>query len=254
MRPISIALSLSLLGFASAVLAEPPAGERGSQDVAPVHARDAGGPSPSGDSNTARMSRDDAVTRAYRSLELKVERNRDGSFSYNGRGVSARIDAQGGLTMRDQFHRAKFVFDPQQIDDKTWITWFFRLKFDLFAKIDKAFGNDSYRSERHEFLEQTRELRELLLERYSEQALERTLEGTWKLAMMSVSEKKERFFSLWSECSDDQHGLYARRRIEAFVREHCPRDSACEYGEQELIRLNRKNAAKDRFAPYDPIL
>jgi hypothetical protein len=200
------------------------------------------------------MSRDEAVMRAYRSLELKVERNRDGSFSYKGRGVSARIDAQGGLTMRDQFHHTKFVFEPQQIDDNTWITWFFRLRFDLFARIDKAFGNDSYRSERREFLQQTRELRELLLERYSEQALERTLEGIWKLAMMSVSEKKERFFSLWSECSNDLYGLYARRRIEAFVREHCPRDSACEYSEQELTRLNRKHAAKDRFAPYDPIL
>ncbi|HEX6244846.1 MAG TPA: hypothetical protein VFZ61_28195 [Polyangiales bacterium] len=238
--------------------APPPAGEATNQ-TRETPARDAAsGPVPVLDIRPAAAeaeesdASDQAIERAYRSLELRLERKADGSFVYTGRGIGARIDAQGGLTMWDKFSSARFAMDPQKIDDYTWVVRLFRVFFDLYARLDKAFGNDPYRSERRDFLEQTRDLQTLLLERNAERALERMLDGIWKLAQMSISEKKQRLFSLWTECSSDRYGQKARRRIEEFVREHCGRESACEYSEAEIERLSARLGAGARFSPYEP--
>jgi hypothetical protein len=263
MRYVAIVLSLYAVAALPSARAEPAAASDPGQGPALASAA---GPQPV----ALPEHSDAAIERAYRSLELRLERKKDGSFVYTGRGLNARIDTQGGLTLKDKFFKAEFIFEPAQLDEHTWVTHFFRITFDLFARIDKAFGNDPHRSERREFLEQTLELRTLLLERYAEGALERTLEGLWKLAKMSVREKKERLFSLWSECSHDRFGEKARRRIEAFVREHCPPGSACDYSDEELVRLNGSGSAamqveargsareqnnkargSERFAPYD---
>jgi hypothetical protein len=78
------------------------------------------------------------------------------------------------------------------------------------------------------------------------------LQGLWKLAAMSIREKKERLHAIWSECGTDEYGLRSRARIEAFIRERCPRGSACEYTDAELARL-AASAPKGqaRFTPYE---
>jgi hypothetical protein len=258
-RGAALALGLCTLALAALARAEPspevaPDKMLTTSEKAPAPSQaTALSPAPSAPAtDTSSMhDRDRAILRVFRALELPLAQNADGSFAYTGRGIDARIDALGGLTMRDKFFQARFVFKSEPLDDHTWVTQFFQIRFNLMARIEKAFGNDPYRSERRAFLEATRELRELLLERNAEQALERMLNGIWRLAVMSVREKKERLFSLWSECSMDTHGQRARCRIEEFIRERCPRGSACEYTDEELARLSSISKAKARFAPYD---
>jgi hypothetical protein len=198
-------------------------------------------------------SGDDAVLRAYREIErLKLVQKSDGSFAYTGRGFSARIDARGGLRITDKFRRTSFVLEPKPIDEVNWVTYFLRTTFDLLARLDKAFGNDPFRSERRDFLEQTRDLRMALLERNAEQALERALHTIWAAANSSPQQRRQETFALWAECSEDEYGERVRRRIEEYVRERCPIGSACEYTPDDLSRLNAQRSGKRAFAPYPP--
>lgn len=194
---------------------------------------------------------EDEVLRAFRLIEgLELVPKSDGSFLYTGRGFNARIDANGGLTITDRFSRASVVLDPQPLDEHNWVVWFFRVTTGLLDRLDKAFGNDPFRSERREFLEKTRDLRMAVLERNTVQALERALHAIWSAASRSPKQKRQAIFSLWAQCSADAYGARARRRIEQYVRERCPRGSACEYPPGELRALNAGRAAEHSFAPY----
>jgi hypothetical protein len=194
---------------------------------------------------------DDAVRRAFQAIDgVKLVQKSDGSFVYTGRGFNARIDARGGLTLTDRFSRASFVVDPKPLDELNWVTYFFRISFDLYARLDKAFGNDPFRTERRDFLEATRDLRMALLERNAARALERALHKIATSATKSPAEKRRLFFELWAECSDDPYGDRVRARIEQYIRERCPPGSVCEYTPQELERLNPPRAGARAFAPY----
>lgn len=194
---------------------------------------------------------DDAVLRAYREIEgLALVQKSDGSFAYTGRGFSARIDARGGLRITDKFRRTSFVLEPKPLDEVNWVTYFLRTTFDLLARLDKAFGNDPFRSERREFLERTRDLRMALLERNAGRALERALHTIWTGAHTSPQQRKQETFALWTECSEDEYGERVRRRIEEYVRERCPVGSVCEYTPEELARLNAQRGGKRAFLPY----
>jgi hypothetical protein len=194
---------------------------------------------------------DDTVLRAYREIEgLTLVQKSDGSFAYTGRGFSARIDARGGLRITDKFRRTSFVLEPKPLDEVNWVTYFIRTTFDLYARLDKAFGNDPFRSERRDFLERTRDLRMALLERNAGRALERALHTIWTGAHTSPQQRKQETFALWAECSEDEYGERVRRRIEEYVRERCPLGSVCEYTPEELTRLNAPRRGKRAFAPY----
>jgi hypothetical protein len=194
---------------------------------------------------------DDAVLRAFHAIEgLRLVRKRDGSFAYAGRGFNARIDARGGLIMTDKFSRASFVLDAKPIDAINWATYFFRISLGLMARLDKAFGNDPFRSERRDFLDRTRELRMALLERNAHVALDRALHKIWSAAASSPQQKKQATFELWTQCSDDTYGDAFRARIEQYVRERCAPGSACEYAPEELVLLNAPGAGRRPFAPY----
>jgi hypothetical protein len=194
---------------------------------------------------------DDAVLRAYREIEgLTLVQKSDGSFAYTGRGFNARIDARGGLRITDKFRRTSFVLESKPLDEVNWVTYFLRTSFDLLARLDKAFGNDPFRSERRDFLERTRDLRMALLERNAGHALERALHTIWTGAHTSPQQRKQETFALWAECSDDEYGERVRSRIEAYVRERCPVGSVCEYTPEELARLKAQRGGKRAFAPY----
>lgn len=195
----------------------------------------------------------DAYARLLTKGEIELERKSDRSYVYQGRGINARIDAQGGFVMTDKFSRSKFVFKPTPIDAEgvNWVTNFFQTTFDLLRRVEKAFGNDLYRSERREFLEQTEELRIALMERHQAAALGGLMHSIWSATGVSIAEKRIQLFHAWCECSDDAFGDTGRVRIEQFIAERCPKESACAFTAEELERLNREAAKKNRrFDPY----
>jgi hypothetical protein len=253
MRGALIACGVLALTVSTSVAAQSPVSLDPAQVARAAAAR--ADTQPAAKNNAAAAEQED-VERAFRDLlarqELKLARQDDGSFRYSGRGFQARIDAHGGLSITDKFSRARIVFDPKPLDEVNWVTYFLRVKFDLLARLDKAFGNDPFRSVRRDFLEQTRDLRMALLERSAQRALERALRTIWLAAGASPQQKRAATWKLWAECSEDEYGEKARRRIEAYVRERCPPGSACEYTPRELERLNAGRGAKPPFAPYPP--
>jgi hypothetical protein len=177
-----------------------------------------------------------------------VER-KDGSYRYSGRGFDATIDRDGNVRMRDRFARARFGVFPYQGLNKEWFISFLEVKFDLFAWLDKKFGNDPFRSERRDFFLGTRELRERLASQSAVARLQQELERIWSQAL-GLLERKRRTFALWDLASEDAFGQLGRDQVVRFVRESCPEDSARGFSPEELKSFNETRQSKQLFAPY----
>lgn len=126
------------------------------------------------------------------------------------------------------------------------------------SPVANLLGGAAHASERRSFLERTRALRELLYERAVRVALERASEHL-KMQLRPIASELDggdpkvahtRLFALWDECSEDEVGMQARRRIAAFIRESCPEGSAQAFTPDELSTLNQRRASRQPFAPY----
>lgn len=172
----------------------------------------------------------------------------DGSYTYEGHVFHARVRPDGQVEFNDQVTevqlRASFAF--------------FKVIADVNDIVEKhALGRELYSAEKQWFLEQTRELRDRLAQRYRERelqqarrALERTLQDVLADASLSVAQKHSAVFVLWQDCGEDEQAEQRRRAVEAFVRRNMPRGSALEFRASELDRLNTGRAGLRPFQPY----
>jgi hypothetical protein len=180
---------------------------------------------------------------------------RHARYNFHGAGVDAIIRGDGTVQWRDKsgLHLAgsqtseRDGYAPAQ----TWGLGFHDAP-------GKLFGYDPHRSERRLFLERTRPLRELLHERARRAALARAaVHLNVALTRVEVAleaddgaRAHQQLFALWDECSEDEVGALARRRIEAFVREHCRLGSSHAFADAELLALNARRSSRQPFAPY----
>lgn len=123
-------------------------------------------------------------------------------------------------------------------------------------------GREPPNAEVHTFLAATQPLREQLMRREARRTqaaadvrMEEVLRSIWQVPGPS-DEKQHSTFRLWDECSDDETGAPARKRVEAFVRELAVRRGECPYSAADLARLNQKRRSKAPFSPCptEPIL
>jgi hypothetical protein len=179
-------------------------------------------------------ARGDSGSRRSAAMPSMLHAEADGTYSYAGTGFSAKVLADGNLTMQD--HHARMGSGG--------------LIFDLTGAAERAAGNDPYRSERTTFLAATREFRESLARRADEQTLLRTLLTVRRKPGLSLALRKTRTFELWDEMAEDEQGQEGRRIVEAFVREHYAEADYSNFNEQELELLNAQRNSRQKFAPY----
>lgn len=90
-----------------------------------------------------------------------------GGYSYRAHGFSVLIDPDGSVHMLDRDRAASWIFRPAAgLDGELAGFRFFQTVFDSYRRLDRAFGNDPYLSERRWFMERTRALRESMAEHY----------------------------------------------------------------------------------------
>lgn len=187
--------------------------------------------------------------------DLITQPLRKARYRYRGVGFDAIIRADGSVAYRSKTGLQAMGGQAKSIDGEPIST--FGLGFHD-APADKLLGRDTHASERRTFLEQTRALRELLHERATRVALARAEAhlsqrlGVIALRLQTGDDRRARreLFALWDECSEDEVGATARKRIEAFVREQCAVDSALAFSSAELSALNQKRSSRAPFTPY----
>jgi hypothetical protein len=186
----------------------------------------------------------------------------DGSYRFDGVNFTATIAPDGQVEFRDKYFGVATRMRPltpvnpdampgaARMISPTPPALALPLKMDLYAWIEHKLGNDPHLSERRWFLERTRELREDLARIAVDTELQHALLRIWSDARLSLQQRKQATFELWSETARDERGSAVRAQIVAFVRQRCPKDSACAFHEGELARLNRARAPEDVFSPY----
>lgn len=210
-----------------------------------ARAQDAGATIQSG----PRLDKPSSTGSVLRTAPQLVEKP-DGSYAFTGNGFDATIDREGTIHMRDHFARSRLLFKPNQLADGQWVITFWEIKFDLFAWLEKKFGNDPFRSERRWFLDGTRDLRAQLATQAVVANMRNVLNAIWSKAGINFAERKRRTFAVWDESSEDEFGELCRAQVLAFVRERCPHDSPLGFDERELGVLNKTRRSRTLFAPY----
>ena len=83
------------------------------------------------------------------------------------------------------------------------------------------------------------------------------LEAAWADKSTPVAVRRRRLFGAWDECAEEgpeavvtAAGL-ARKVIITFIRETIPADHPDAFTAEELEKLNKGRASKERFSPYD---
>jgi hypothetical protein len=170
-------------------------------------------------------------------------------YNFHGAGFDAIIRADGSVQYRDKagLHVA---FSQSTRDDGRPRSLTYGLGF--------RFGDGAHTSELRAFLERTRPLRDLLHERYRRVALARAdalLKAELTRITISLDSGNDRgahsrLFTLWDECAEDEVGAVARKRIEAFVREHCSPGSEHTFSTAELTAFNARRVSRQRFDPF----
>lgn len=141
-------------------------------------------------------------------------------------------------------------------------------------------GKDPLMNAKTDLLAETRELRIALAVEWARKQLatrfaqlDAELTATWNDHARSVAARRELLFRRWDDCDEVfnvrpgdvppeavsaidnerlQTATAARRKIEAFIRQHIPRGSTAAYGDDELMRLNASRVSHEPFAPYSP--
>jgi hypothetical protein len=137
------------------------------------------------------------------------------------------------------------------------------LSFDVTDGLMRSHGIDPYASYKLKVLDETRDERVAIGNRYrkqqlakSNQLMQRNLARLWATTA-DLSARKRGVFQLWDECaehgSDDviAGGAMARTYLIGFVRTRLARDSAMAFTAAELAELNAHRQSSATFAPYE---
>ena len=138
------------------------------------------------------------------------------------------------------------------------------LSFDITEAAMLAVGDDPYRHEKAEFMEETREFRAALCSAHRTARLRtalvrlpRELDEVWRDTRSDAAQRRIRVFALWDDCAegtDDleqaKMGAMARAIVMGFIRRHMPVGSPEAYSHDELVALNARRASRAPFAPY----
>ncbi|HKO91835.1 MAG TPA: hypothetical protein VJU61_11810, partial [Polyangiaceae bacterium] len=197
----------------------------------------------------------DSITVLLRPWKLITEPLRSARYHYRGLGFDAIIQADGGVRFRNK-NGVSLAFIPVMlVTGQSAATFGIALGRELFSPRK---GRDPHASERRTFLDRTRELRMHLYQHTLRAALARAdRQLTQTLADLEVQlergndrNARAALFKLWDECSEDELGAAARKRVEHFVREHCVPGTAVGYEAEELAALNARRASKAPFEPF----
>lgn len=208
----------------------------------------------------------DGVNAAIRPWDLILQPLPGGLYRYRGRGFDAVILADGTVRYRSKgpVHltvmqtlatpgREGLMVAPNQPHAGIALG-------DVLSEfVEKVvLKNDPHASERKRFLEQTRELREGLVDaaernqraKADDELQQQLLRIAYDAERMGSDRAQDALFALWDRCAEDDVGNVARMHIEDFVRAHCALGDPCAFTEQALARLNNERQSKRPFAPY----
>jgi hypothetical protein len=165
--------------------------------------------------------------------ELKLEPHSDGSYTYDGASVAAKVLPDGRVEFQDKIR-------------------------DLNSLVERiAVGGQHNTSEKRNFMQSTAALREQLAlaaeaknQERAKHGLRLALEHLWSDKARSLLQKRAAIFALWDDCASDVSGSAAQGRIEEFVRQHLPEGTPLAYGNAELAQLNRSRVSRRTFEPY----
>jgi hypothetical protein len=182
--------------------------------------------------------------------------NTDGTFTYEERTFTARVDGEGRVAFNDK----------PSIQAHVLISPLFIAAYGTFDATDilmRWLGEDPYQYQKAKFLERTFEERARMRKRHTRRTMERALHelpdylaDVWRYEEWSIDLRKRVLFALWDECAEDGNplmvrgGAEARAIIEGFVRAHLGPDSPHAFRADELVRLNALRTSQARFAPY----
>ena len=152
----------------------------------------------------------------------------------------------------------------KQVTDKPNWQWQspFHADFDVYDAMMRKQGMDPYASYKKKVLDETREQRFEMGQKYrteqlaqSRQLMQRNLERL----LASTTDKakiKQGLFELWDDCAETGSdelvagGAAARAQLIGYIRAKLPRDSADAYTGEELARFNKQRKSRLEFAPY----
>lgn len=134
--------------------------------------------------------------------------------------------------------------------------------FDVTDAMMRRQGIDPYASYKLKVLDETRDERVAIGQRYRTQQLARSrqlvqahLTRLWATTT-DLAARKQALFELWDDCAETGSaelvvaGRAAREHVVGFIRSKLPAGSAHAFTADELARLNRQRRSRIEFAPY----
>jgi hypothetical protein len=132
---------------------------------------------------------------------------------------------------------------------------------DIYAWLYRKYAGDPYASRKLKLLDDTRDERAALGEKYranrldaSRELMRKTLVQLWRTTL-DPAQRRAALFELWDECAEGegptgQAGEQARVVVIDWIREHLPLGSPDAYRPDELAALVAKRTSRQAFAPY----
>jgi hypothetical protein len=121
----------------------------------------------------------------------------------------------------------------------------------------RAHGGDPYLSRKRKILDESRDERTAMSERFraqqrarSAELMRRNLERLWATELEPRA-RREALFELWNECDDDEAGARARAIVIGWIRSRLPRGSEQAFTDDEIATMRAHSTSAHRFEPYD---
>jgi hypothetical protein len=130
-------------------------------------------------------------------------------------------------------------------------------KLDITDIVHRKKAGDPYASRKMKLLDETRDERIVIGERFraqqgarSAELMRRNLERLWAREL-DPSARREALFELWDECGDDDAGRRARTIVIGWIRARLPRGSEHAFTDDEIADLRARSSSAESFIPYD---
>ncbi|MCA9531199.1 MAG: hypothetical protein KC543_13790, partial [Myxococcales bacterium] len=180
----------------------------------------------------------------------ELERQKDGSYLYEGGVFAALIEPDGSVEFSD---RGGMHFKHGGAGESIGAT----MGFDATDAMYRRHGEDPYRAERRWFMRETRDLRDRLATEHRAQVadagvarLRRRLVQIWSDSSRPVEARRAAIFRIWDALAEGEAGARAREAVLGFVRSRLPEGSPAAFPPGQLAALNRARSGGPAFDPY----
>jgi hypothetical protein len=199
--------------------------------------------------------------------EVLAERGKLVAKRYEKSTAELQPDQGGGTKANHRTFKAKFNPDGTlaALDDKRnfKITSPLSAEFDITDAMMRSKGIDPYSSYKLKVLDETRDERVAIGNRYrkqqlaqSRQHMQRNLDRLWS-STADLAARKQGLFELWDDCAETGSeeliagGASARAHVVGFIRSKLPAGSSEAFSAAEIVQLNRQRKSRTPFVPYE---